>query len=139
MVDAAVAAMAIDTTIGLSQEMYHADDQNEFDFQGHNDASESEVLDFCGQNNASFSAWQSNAALTMTPKEILAPRLKELASVYEHRPEKLIEVAALLDKLIQQGKAENAAMQTKPVGHFVSALAPNKRLQHTHIRQKAHH
>ena len=66
-------------------------------------------------------------------------RCIELASVYEHNPEKLIEVAALLDELIQNG-AENAAMQQKPpVGHNVSALAPNNQVQHAHTKQKKHH
>ena len=76
----------------------------------------------------------------MTSHEILAPRLKELASVLEHNPEKQIEVAALLDELIQKGKAENAAMQQKPpVGHIVSALAPNNQVQHAHTKKKKHH
>lgn len=124
-VDSVIAAMEKDSshTVGLTQETYTADDNNEFvDFQEHNEAS--------------FSAWQCTGSRSMTSHEMFAPRLKELVSVYEDKPEKIIEVAALLDRLIQEGKAENAAMQPKPVGHCVSALAPNNRLQHTHTTQK---
>jgi hypothetical protein len=66
-----------------------------------------------------------------------APRLKELVRVYEDKPEKIIEVAALLDMLIQEGKKENATMQPKLVGHCVSALAPNDRVQHAHTYYEA--
>jgi hypothetical protein len=126
-VDLVVAAMEKDSshTVGLTQETYTADDNNEFD------------VGFQENNEASFSAWQCTGSRRMTSHEMLAPRLKELVSVYEDKPEKIIEVAALLDRLIQEGKAENAAMQPKPVGHCVSALAPNdRRVQHTHTKQK---
>ena len=130
MVDLAVATMANDSSqhiVGLTQENYNADDDY------------NEILDFQEHNDASFLVWQSTDAPTMTSHEILAPRLKELASIYEHNPDKLIEVAAILDQLIQKGKAENAAMRQKPVGHIVSALAPNNQTQHTHTKQKKHH
>ena len=52
--------------------------------------------------------------------QILYPRRKELASVYENNPERLHEVAVVLGELIQKGKAENAAMQQKPAGKMVS-------------------
>ena len=65
--------------------------------------------------------------------QILFPRLKELASVYDsHPPEKVQEVAAVLDELIQRGKAENAAMvqQQIPAGQLVLAVGRN-----VHARQ----
>jgi transcription-repair coupling factor (superfamily II helicase) len=131
MVDLAVAAMANNSShhiVGLTQETYNADDDND------------EVVDFHKHNDASFLvAWQSTSARIMTAHEILAPRLKKLASLYEHKPFKLIEFAAVLDQWIQKGEAENAATQRKPVGHIISALAPNNQVQLTHNKQKKHH
>lgn len=132
---ATIAAMANNSShsIGLTQDTFNVDDD-------HIEVTSLEVVDFQGHNDASFIWWQETGSTSsMTAHEILAPRFKELASVYEHQTEKLVEVAALLDKLIQDGKAENAALQQKPVGHSVSAVAPNCRAQHTHHRQKHHH
>ena len=118
-------------TVGLSQEMYtHADDEYETE----------DVLDFDKQNDRSFLAWNSNRDSTNNNShQILYPRVKELASIYENNPEKLREVAAVLDELIQKGKAENAAMQQKPAGKMVSATARNMRVkQHKHSKQIYH-
>jgi hypothetical protein len=134
MVNRAVAAMMETSsghTVGLSQEMYsNADDDDENE----------DVLDFDEQNERSFLAWQSTGGSSNNNShQILYPRLKELASVYENNPERLREVAAVLDELIQKGKAENAAMQQKPAGKMVSAVARNMNVkQHKHSKQIYH-
>ena len=135
MVNRAVAAMMETSsvhTVGLSQEMYsNADDDGENE----------DVLDFDDQNEMSFLAWQSaGGSSNNNSHQILYPRLKELASVYENNPERLREVAAVLDELIQKGKAETAAMQQKPKGKMVPAVARNMHgvKQHTHSKRSHH-
>ena len=73
--------------------------------------------------------------------QILFPRLKELVSLYDsHPPDKLREVAAVLDDLIQKGKAESAAMQQKkPAGRVVPSIARNMHARkHKHVKQIHH-
>jgi hypothetical protein len=125
-VNAAVAAMETDTVGGLTQETYNGDDDELLDF------------DFHVNNDASRAVWQEASARTMTAHEVLAPRFKELASLCEHKPEKIKEAALLFDDLIQSLKAEQASI-AKPAGRIISALAPsNHHIQHAHTRQKAH-
>ena len=123
-VNAAVAAMETDTVGGLTQETHNGDDDLDFDFEVNNEAS--------------LAVWQAASAPTMTAHEVLAPRFKELASLCEHKPEKIKEAALLFDNFIQSLKAQQASV-IKPVGRFVSALAPsNHNVQHAHTRQKQH-
>jgi hypothetical protein len=135
MVNRAVAHMVETSSghsVGLTQEMYtDADDD---------DGENEDVLDFDEQNETSFLAWQSTGGSSNNNShQILYPRLKELASVYENNPERLREVAAVLDEWIQKGKAENAAMQQKPAGKMVSAVARNMHVkQHKHSKQIHH-
>jgi hypothetical protein len=136
MVDKAVAAMRGTSsvhTVGLSQEMYTTNGDDDFE---HDD--DVEVIDFDEHNELSFLAWQStNAVTNKNSHQILYPRLKELASVYENNPAKLREVAAILDELIQKGKAENAAMEPKPSGTMVSAVARNRNVhKKKHSKQR---
>jgi hypothetical protein len=134
MVNRAVAALMETSsghTVGLSQEMYsNADD----------DCENEDVLDFDDQNETSFLAWQSAGCSSKNNShQILYPRLKELVSVYENNPERLREVAAVLDELIQKGKAENAAMQQKPEGKMISSVTRNMHVkQHKHSKQLHH-
>ena len=85
---------------GLSQEIhtYEDDDSNE----------EEGVGDFDEHNERSFSMWQSSRSMVdMNSHQILYPRLKELASLYENNQERLREIAIVLDEWIKKGKAEN--------------------------------
>ena len=99
----------------------------------HEEVDESEVPNdntfaFGEQSNMSFLEWQSGEGMAKkNSHQILFPRLKELVSVYDdHPPEKILEVAAVLDDLIQKGKAESAAMQQeKLAGQVVSVVAIN--------------
>ena len=141
MVNKAVAAMRETSsvhTIGLSQEMYtNADD----DFDDFENADDDNVLNFEEQNERSFLAWQSSegASSYRNSHQILFPRVKELASVYENNPEGLREVASVLDELIQKGKAKNAATQQKPSGQMVSAVARNRNVNQKKHSKQSHH
>jgi hypothetical protein len=134
MVQRAVAGMMETSsghTVGLSQEMYSIAD---------GDGENEDVLDFEDQNERSFLAWRAAGGNSNNNShQILYPRVKELASVYENNPERLREVAAVLDELIKKGKAENAALQHKPAGKMVSAVARNMHVkQHKHSKQSHH-
>ena len=129
MVDMAVAALIEKSsvhTVGLSQEMYSADD----------DGGDEDVLDFDEQNERSFLAWQCTGNSINNSHQILYPRVKELASIYENNPERLQEIAAVLDELIKKGKAENAVTKQKPAGQMISAIPRNGNVkQRKHSKQ----
>ena len=99
------------------------------------------IFDFGKQTNMSLMQWQLGEGMANknSHQQILFPRLKELASVYNsHPPEKVQEVAAVLDELTQRGKAENAAMvqQQIPAGQLVSAVGRNVQArQHKQAKQ----
>jgi hypothetical protein len=124
-VESALAAMAAKSihAVGMTQETYHADSD------GHCE------INFQEMNDADFSAWEIGKARTTTAHDILAPRMKELASIYENMPHMLVPLTAVLDEHIQRGKAMNAALQPKPVGRVVSSIVPNGCVQHSHSRQ----
>jgi hypothetical protein len=105
-------------------------------YSAHDDVGDEDVLDFDEQNERSFWAWQCTGASNMNSHQILYPRVKELASIYENNPERLQEVAAVLDELIQKGKAENAVTKQKPAGQIISAIPRNGNVkQRKHLKQ----
>ncbi len=129
-VEAALAAMAAKSihAVGMTQETYHGDGDGN-----------SAVSNFQDMNDTDFSTWKVRRVGTVSAHDILAPRLKELASVYEHMPEKLLPLTIVLDEFIQRGKAINAALQPRPpVGHIVSSIVPNGCVQHAHTKQSTY-
>lgn len=125
-------------SVGLSQEIHipGGDDGENEDFG----ESDDNMFDFSNQTDMSLMQWQLGKGMAnKNSHQILFPRFKELTSIYDgHPPEKIMEVAAVLDELIQKGKAENAAMvqQQIPVGQFVSAVGRNMHArQHKQAKQ----
>ena len=109
---------------GLSQEIHTYEDDDSIEEEG--------VGDFDEHNERSFSMWQSTRSMVdMNSHQILYPRLKELASLYENNQERLREIAIVLDEWIKKGKAENTRMQQIPTGQMISAMGRNKYVKQT--------